>query len=779
MALSGLALTLNSAPALAAGQAPAKRILSIRAGLLSDALTSLAIQTGVSIGLPGNIPVRRVPALNGSMSIEGALQRLLRGSGFKAIQTGPMAWRLVPHKAIGPAPTKPRAEPEPPAVPAPPAPDIVVTASKNSSSLQTMPVSVQVVTDRDLQRVGAVPGTSAVAALADGMALSNLGPGRNRAFLRGVADSPFNGVTQSTVAIEVDDARVTFNAPDPELRLIDIKQIELLEGPQGPLHGTGALGGVYRILPNAARTDRHEAAVALGAEVTRHGGAGQSGSAMLNIPLARDRIGLRLVGYGAREPGWIDRAGADGTNSNSSRVMGGRASLRWLPADDWSIDLSGIIQMLHVADSQYADVPGLRYARGGSLAEPHDNDFINGRLTIKGRIGDADLISATGWTLHEVDSSFDASLGAAKFGVSAPALFVDGRNYAVRNQEIRLSGGSHIRWMAGLSYIWASMQLHAAIKPEAGADVAVGQLHQVNAEQAVFGELFVPLLRDIRLDVGARLFRATVDNELDSSGATLKRLTRRTGLSPSASLSWSPDQRRLIYLRLASAYRPSGLSPFVPPAEAEFKSDELQSVELGARFADAQGNLHLGAAAYLANWSHIQSDYVLANGLIATRNSGAGQIYGLETRIQRAFGPFGLEGGLVIQHARLEKPEPGLVLPADSRLPIVPGLKGHLIARYAIPVRSGGFELAGQFNYSGYARLSLDPALNKRIAPRATVDVDLRRSWGNWSLSAGGYNLLDSGRNSFGFGNPFSVFAARQSTPLKPRTLYLRLSRGF
>jgi len=121
-----------------------------------------------------------------------------------------------------------------------------------------MPVAVQVITEIDCSVLARCPGTSAIASLADGMALSNLGPGRNRAFLRGVADSPFNGVTQSTVAIEVDDARVTFNAPDPELRLVDIKQVEVLEGPQGPLHGTGSLGGVYRILPNPAkiRSDR-------------------------------------------------------------------------------------------------------------------------------------------------------------------------------------------------------------------------------------------------------------------------------------------------------------------------------------------------------------------------------------------------------------------------------------------------------------------------------------------------------------------------------------------
>lgn len=783
MALSGLVLVLDSGPVWAAGQHHAKHTIAIPAGPLSESLIALAVQTGASIGLPGKLPARHVAAVHGAMSVDDALKTLLKGSGFKAVQTGPMAWRLVsfqePKPAPKPRPPKPTLLPPSPPTPAPPLPDIVVTASKSGSVLQTMPVSVEVLTGDDLQRSGAVPGTNAVAALSDSMALSNLGPGRNRAFLRGIADSPFNGVTQSTVAIEVDDARVTFNAPDPDLRLVDIAQIELLEGPQGPLHGTGALGGVYRILPNSARTDVVEAELVGGTETTSHGGAGYNGSAMINLPLATDRLGLRLVGYGARDGGWIDRGGAGGTNSNATRVLGGRASMRLVPAAGWSVDLSGIVQMLHAADSQYADVPGKTYARNGTLAEPHDNDFLNGRLTVRGRIGSADLVSVTSWTWHEVDTTLDASPSAGRFGLSAPVLFEDNRVYTVRNQEVRLSGGDRFRWMAGLSYVWASTELTAEVAPQNGNSLIVGRLHQINTERAVFGELSAPLIQDFRIDVGARLFRASVDDELESAGTTVSHVERRTSVSPSASLSWSPDRRRIVYVRVASAYRPSGLSPFVPVADATFESDELQSMELGGRYASSDGHVSLGATAYLANWSHIQSDYLLPNGLIATRNSGTGQIFGIETRIKRVFGRVSLEAGLMLQHARLEKPEPGLILPDENRLPIVPGIKGHLVARYAVPVKTGSFDLVGQFNHIGRTQLSLDPALNRHTAARETIDFDARRSWNGWSLAVGAANVLNSHRNSFAFGNQFALTPLTQSTPLRPRTIYLSLGRSW
>jgi hypothetical protein len=47
------------------------------------------------------------------------------------------------------------------------------------------------------------------------------------------------------------------------------------------------------------------------------------------------------------------------------------------------------------------------------------------------------------------------------------------------------------------------------------------------------------------------------------------------------------------------------------------------------------------------------------------------------------------------------------------------------------------------------------------------------------SLSLDATNLLDDGRNQFALGNPFSVTAARQVTPLRPRTIRLGVSTGF
>ncbi|WP_163278767.1 Plug domain-containing protein, partial [Enterobacter hormaechei] len=69
------------------------------------------------------------------------------------------------------------------------------------------------------------------------LASTHLGPGRNKLFIRGIADSSFVGPTQATVGQYWGNSRITYSAPDPDLKLYDIGRVEVLEGPQGTLYG--------------------------------------------------------------------------------------------------------------------------------------------------------------------------------------------------------------------------------------------------------------------------------------------------------------------------------------------------------------------------------------------------------------------------------------------------------------------------------------------------------------------------------------------------------------
>ena len=60
-----------------------------------------------------------------------------------------------------------------------------------------------------------------------GLLTTNLGPGRDKLLLRGLSDGAYTGRARSTVATYLDDIPINYNAPDPDLRLVDVERVEI------------------------------------------------------------------------------------------------------------------------------------------------------------------------------------------------------------------------------------------------------------------------------------------------------------------------------------------------------------------------------------------------------------------------------------------------------------------------------------------------------------------------------------------------------------------------
>ena len=777
MLCSCLPWVLASNPVVAAAASVAENpgsefSFDIAATTLDEALTRFTEQSGISVGMAGTLPRLRTPRVSGRLSAQRALQQLLSGSGLVAVPAGAAAFRLEPRTLPAEAASAPRQFAQLDDLD-----EVVVTAAKRSQDFRTIPLSMTVVSGDDIDP-GLLPGGSGAAHRHDAATSStNLGPGRERQFIRGIADSPFLGPSQATVSVQFDDARATYDAPDPDLMLVDIGQVEILKGPQGPLYGTGALGGVFHIVPRRPDLDKSSWQATLQAQQVQSGGTGLGGDLVINAPLVEGRTGLRAVMYATSEPGWIDNDGAR-ANANDTRIAGGRLALRTLLPADWKLDVQGVAQNSRTADSQYVtNRSGL--SRSGVLPEPHDNDFYLGVATAQGRWLGRNALVTSSVVSHESDGQLDASAAAGLWNESAPLRYQDRRHYRVVNEEARLwsDADARIAWLLGASYVSARSSLSGSLEPASAPARDVLRLVQQAGELAVFGEASTQIAESLRATAGLRLFRSRLD--IAGRVALLEDGENEASYSatPSFSVDWrDADERRFFYLRYARAVRPGGVNLVGASELRRFAADRLSNVDLGSRLLLSGDALSIDSALFATRWSHIQSDYLLDNGLVGTRNVGSGRIVGVESSLRWVVDDaWRVEGAVTLQHARLHA---SAVVPdeEDHRLPVVPDVRARGSLVRVLTLQGLRVQLRADVNYVGESRLSFEPALDRRMGDyvRADIAVQLQHGPTSWTLQLS--NLLDSRADTFAFGNPFSIRTQSQFTPLRPRTLMLGVS---
>lgn len=771
-----LAATLAVSAGLGASPAYARDTqyrIDIPAVAAADALAILSAQSGISVAFDQPMPRRVVNAVHGKMTAREALDRVLRSLDLQALRVGPNVYRVVPRTN----PTRSIARPVPFA---PLVEDIVVTGQKQSEKLSGVAAPIAVYQPESSNNANGAT-TREVARAVDGFTLSNYGQAFDRPFIRGIADSPFNGFSQSTVSVQVNDARVTYDAPEPALRLVDVARVEILKGPQGPLYGTGALGGVYRIVTNRPELGEAEGAGTLGLTSVAGGGSGGQAEGMINLPLIGDRVAVRVVGYAATDPGWIDDV-KGGRDLNRTQTRGARIALRAEPLSDWAIDLGATTQSIDARDSQYVDRIGKGYLRDLTIREPHSSRINIFQSTVAGSIGSLRLTVATSLTLQTQISVDDASVSSAMLNIAAPAMYVGTRRYRVFDQEVRIGSrpGSAFVWVAGAAFLESKTSFGGGVFSSSdGASVPLFEGQRRVTETAIFADGSFPLVSRLRVGLGLRGFRSGVRDDYFDFLHLATRAETLFGITPSTSLSYQLAPGQLIYARFGTALRPGGLDAS-DVATRRYKADQVRSIDLGARIRLDGGRLSLDGSVFRASWENVQSDYLETNGLIATHSAGRAAVTGAELSVDwRLPAGWRLQTGAIWQHPRLTHAVDGSALPRELRLPVVSDVSARLALTREMQMLGWHVTPGLSVNIVGASRLSFDAGLDRRtpgyVLGRVGVSADRDRLAFRFDID----NVLDTGADTFAFGNPFSVWTVHQYTPARPRTFAFSVSRRF
>ncbi|AEG48375.1 TonB-dependent receptor [Sphingobium chlorophenolicum L-1] len=277
--------------------------------------------------------------------------------------------------------------------PAPPPatmPDIVVTAQRESQSLQSVPISVSAFTSESLKQQQIDNSLDLQLSLPNTIFTKN-NFSKSSFTIRGIGDLCVGSSCDSATGITSNDLPL-FDTRLFEVEYFDLERVEVLRGPQGTLFGRNATSGVVNFI--TARPDL--SGIHASGEFEYGNYDSKKVKGMLNVPLT-DTLGVRVAGIYVKRDGYTKNL-YDGSHLDGRDIYAVRGSVRWEPSSSTTIDLVGYY--FHERDNR------LRIQKQKCLRDPTGvlgclpgrlgNDYTNGNATFGGTLTSREYLTMQG-----------------------------------------------------------------------------------------------------------------------------------------------------------------------------------------------------------------------------------------------------------------------------------------------------------------------------------------------------------------------------------------------
>lgn len=628
--------------------------------------------------------------------------------------------------------------------------EIVVTAQRQSESLQQVPIAVNAVTAEALAARG-ISDSLALEVAVPNLTLSQNGVSITP-FLRGVGSNQSNPNDEASVATYVDGIYIP-SVTGNVFKFNNIERIEVLKGPQGTLFGRNATAGVIQIVTRDPETEPLlQANVGYGnydtIDVSAYATAG------LTSNLAVDLSGVfnkNADGYGHDINTGKDIFKRD--------ELGLRSKILWTPSDTTEVRLSLDYSRLKSTGTDYQLAPGVIGADGVTsypgkrrtntdFVNKGDNEIYGGGLRIDHDFDFARFVSLTGYRHVTGDYHLDQD--------STPTPIVKAyiNQFAESwSQEFQLLAptGSSIDWLIG-GYYFNADYAYTPLRIEgfAAAPFTAMDLHgsQNTESLSAYGQATIPVTENTGLTFGLRYTSekqktvgsvvadgVPIDEETIVDDVVIvpdipqkqnfKKLTWRVALDH----DFSDDV--LGYLSYNRGIKSGGFN-MINAGTPGYAPEILDAFEAGLKTQFFDRRVRFNVAAFFYKYKDIQVFNITGGGAVLTTNAAKAEVKGIDLDAAwRVTSGLTLSGGLGIvdseytdfPDATYTPPSPldgpqTIIDATGNNLIYAPKVSGNIALDYAIPTDIGTFNLNGTIAYRDKVYVS---AANRLAIPSYTV----------------------------------------------------------
>lgn len=538
--------------------------------------------------------------------------------------------------------------------------EITVTAQRRSEPLRDVPISVTAQSAEDLARQG-VTSIQDLTIAVPGLSVTKLGPWVQPT-IRGVQTSIAVGGADAPVAIYLDGAYRP-NQVANLFDLPDVRQIEVLKGPQGTLFGRNATGGAILIhtLEPSLEATTGKFTLSDGVYFGEHARTANEVTVkgFVSAPIS-ETLAVSTSAYFNHNPGFMTHD-VTGDRYGRKRTLMTRGKLLFQPSDGMKFLLSGMYTRTNDADSAtFFPLDGLAVGRQypGSIVPEEPWHFAS-------ELSKGSTIRMTDWNVSfkgEIDVGQAGTLSSVTaYSEANPLLIVDADGtfspacvavvacvtpFVVEygpqktfQQELTFASRQYgmFSFITGLFYYSdrhaSRNNVNTPIRPDGTVDPDVNGVFAVRSTiateaYAAFGEVNLDLTDKLRLIAGMRY---SWERKIGTGGffqAPKTEFSRGTwdSWTPRLSLLYRLTPEANVYATFSKGFK-SGILDSSALAPTPVRPEMLTSYEVGLKTATRQ--FSLSAAAFYYDYTDVQLQFRRAVINFYANAEGA-KVYGLD-----------------------------------------------------------------------------------------------------------------------------------------------------